>query len=38
MRIFRQLALALAIVRLAARGGLDAEIYDPFGDDEEFLG
>ncbi|AIW02897.1 hypothetical protein PBI_LARENN_1 [Mycobacterium phage Larenn] len=38
MKILRSLVTAVAIVRLAARGGWDIEIYDPFPEDEEFLG
>ncbi|AOT27687.1 hypothetical protein SEA_JERM_1 [Mycobacterium phage Jerm] len=38
MKIIRSLAGALAIIRIAARGGWDAEIYEPWDDDEYLLG
>ncbi|QXO13278.1 hypothetical protein SEA_TROOPER_1 [Mycobacterium phage Trooper] len=37
MKILRNLATALAIIRLAARGGWDIEIYDPFPEDDDLL-
>ncbi|ASZ75342.1 hypothetical protein PBI_JOSHKAYV_1 [Mycobacterium phage JoshKayV] len=37
MKIIRSLANAIALIRLAARGGWDAEFYQPWDDDDVFL-
>ncbi|ATN88484.1 hypothetical protein SEA_DALMATIAN_1 [Mycobacterium phage Dalmatian] len=38
MPILKTLAGAIELIRIAARGGWDTEIYQPWDDDEYLLG